>query len=135
MKKYQKFSVATQASLSVLNLSQQVVIQGTMLVALLLTAKAVLERGMPVGDFVAIAAYISSLFSPLSFLGTIYGAVIQAFLDMEKLSQLLEVKPDVKDSPSAGDVHDLILQHKVGPMLLHISVYIQSMFSVKISLN
>ena len=59
-----------------------------MLVALLLTAAAVLERGMPVGEFVAIAAYISSLFQPLSFLGTIYGAVIQAFLDMEKLSQV-----------------------------------------------
>ena len=28
------------------------------------------------------------------------------------LLQLLEVKPDVKDSPSAGDVHDLILQRK-----------------------
>ena len=67
-----------------------------MLVALLLTAAAVLDRRMPVGDFVSIAAYISSLFQPLSFLGTIYGAVIQAFLDMEKLSQVRKVRVRVR---------------------------------------
>ena len=41
---------------------------------------------MQIGEFVSINAYILQLFTPLSFLGTIYGAVVQAFVDMNNLS-------------------------------------------------
>ena len=45
--------------------------------------------------------YVLQLFAPLSFLGTIYSTVIQAFIDMNNLSQLLLLSPDVKDAPHA----------------------------------
>jgi ABC-type transport system involved in Fe-S cluster assembly fused permease/ATPase subunit len=36
--------------------------------------------------------YMAQLFRPLSFLGTVYGAIIQSFVDMQNLSELLEEK-------------------------------------------
>ena len=54
-----------------------------------------------VGEFVSVNAYILQLFAPLSFLGTIYGVVIQAIIDMTNLSELLNITPDVDDDANA----------------------------------
>ena len=54
-----------------------------------------------VGEFVSVNAYILQLFAPLSFLGTIYGVVIQAIIDMTNLSELLDITPDVDDDANA----------------------------------
>ena len=56
------------------------------------------------GEFVSVNAYILQLFAPLSYLGTIYAAVVQAFIDMTNLSELLDVTPDVDDVPNANNL-------------------------------
>ena len=109
--KFQSYSIGVQASLSLLNSSQQLDIQLTTLVSLCLAASSILHLsrapGEPVqiGDFVSVNAYVLQLFTPLSFLGTIYSTVIQAFVDMNNLAELLLVSPDVRDAPRAPPLH------------------------------
>jgi len=104
VKEYIKFSVSTQASLGMLNAIQQFFISATLGAVLTISAYRVAHGEMNVGDFVAINAYIVQLFAPLAFLGTIYNAIIQAFVDMQNLSDLLALEPDVKDKPGAKDI-------------------------------
>ena len=102
---YQKYNVATQASLALLNVTQQMDVQITMMIALCVSATTILHTLDPtksIGEFVSVNSYITTLFTPLSFLGTIYSTVIQAFIDMANLAELLTKQPDVKDPPSAA---------------------------------
>merc|ERR1711871_1474788 len=104
--RYQKYSVSTQASLALLNTSQQLDVQITTLVALCISATTILhltstDAASQIGDLVSVNAYIVGLFAPLSFLGTIYSTVIQAFIDMTNLAELLVLSPDVMDSKDA----------------------------------
>lgn len=107
VKSFQAYNIGVQASLSLLNSSQQLDIQLTTLAALCLAASAILhQRATPdepvqIGEFVSVNAYVLQLFAPLSFLGTIYSTVVQAFIDMGNLSDLLLISPDVKDAPHA----------------------------------
>jgi ABC-type transport system involved in Fe-S cluster assembly fused permease/ATPase subunit len=105
IEKYQRYSVSVQASLSVLNGSQAVIIQMTVLAALALAAPHVVDensgRRIDIGAFIAISVYLTNLFAPLFFLGGIYNMVINSVVDMKKLSELLSVEPDIVDSPDA----------------------------------
>eukprot|EP00943_MAST-04B_sp_MAST-4B-sp1_P008776 g8776.t1 len=106
IKSYQKSTVMTQASLGLLNTLQQFDIQLTTFFGLAVMAAQILSikdvsPAERVGEFVSVNAYILQLFAPLSFLGTIYGVVIQAIIDMTNLSELLEISPDVDDNINA----------------------------------
>ena len=115
VRQFQKHNIATQASLALLNSAQQLDIQATALIALMISATSILHHTTrivdadgigsttttKIGDFVSVNAYLLQLYAPLSFLGTIYSTVVQAFVDMGNLSDLLVVSPDVKDAPSA----------------------------------
>ena len=80
------------------------------LVSLCIAAHEVLNTGtLKVGDFVSVNVYIINLFAPLTFLGSVYNAVIQAFVDMTNLSELLSERPDVTDKP---DAYDLLFRAK-----------------------
>ncbi|KAF0700125.1 Aste57867_9356 [Aphanomyces stellatus] len=102
--KYQSYSVAVSASLSVLNVAQSTIIQGTILSCLALAIPHVIQdtgRGVDLGSFIAISVYLNNIFSPLSFLGSLYNMMINAIVDMQKLSELLNVDPDIMDAPNA----------------------------------
>jgi len=130
VREYQKGSVRVQASLSFLNISQRFILQACLAVSLSLAALGIKQRidccidngcdsgvseccmaididtcpGMQVGDFVAVLTYIIQLFQPLNFLGSVYNAVVMAFVDLANLSELLAESPDVQDSPNAIQV-------------------------------
>lgn len=84
--KFQKYTVNTQLSLSFLNSTQSTIIQVCSGVCLCIAAHYVMnaDHSLTVGDFVSVNVFIMNMFAPLSFLGTIYNAVIQAFSDMTK---------------------------------------------------
>ena len=42
--------------------------------------------GMEAGDFVSVTIYILQLFTPLNFLGTVYNALVMAFVDLGNLA-------------------------------------------------
>ena len=94
---YQKSSVEVQASLSALNLSQQVILCGCLGGAMALSAIAVKHGEASVGGFVAVNVWVINLFAPLNFLGTVYNALITALVDLKNLSELLAQKPLVVD--------------------------------------
>ncbi|KAF1314572.1 Atp-binding protein, partial [Globisporangium splendens] len=109
IEKYQRYSISVQASLSVLNGVQSIVIQLTILGALGLAAPHVVNstgsgRSIDIGAFVAISVYLNNLFSPLFFLGGIYNMVINSVVDMKKLSELLSVEADIVDAPDATEL-------------------------------
>ena len=128
VKHYQQGSVNVQASLSFLNISQQIIMQLCLATSLSLAAYGIQQRhdccveemgcdsgisdccqetsrlecpGMEVGDFVAVLTYTLNLFQPLNFLGSIYNAVVMAIIDLTNLSELLAQTPDVQDEPNA----------------------------------
>lgn len=98
---FQHFSTSTQASLSLLNIVQQLVMNTTLMAGLLLAGKSVSEGRYSVGDFVAVNTYMVQLFTPLNFLGTVYNVIIQAFVDIRNLSELLAESPDIVDNKGA----------------------------------
>ena len=104
VREFQTFDVSVRGSLSLLNSSQQLIIQACMCFSLLIASGGILGNGgeLKIGDFLAINVYITQLYQPLNFLGTIYGMIIQAIVDLEKLSMLLGERPDVVDGPGAG---------------------------------
>jgi ABC-type transport system involved in Fe-S cluster assembly fused permease/ATPase subunit len=126
--RFQTGSVNVQASLSFLNISQQVILQCCLATSLSLAAIGIRQRnmccvetagcesaisdcclavthemcpGMRVGDFVAVLTYTLNLFSPLNFLGSVYNAIVMAAIDLANLSELLAESPDVVDAPDA----------------------------------
>ena len=120
--KYQNQSVNVQASLSALNITQQVLMQACMGLALALSVVSTRDRmecesiadeeglskqecdGMEAGDFVSVTIYILQLFTPLNFLGTVYNALVMAFVDLGNLSELLAEDADVVDRIDAVDI-------------------------------
>ena len=59
---------------------------------------------MEVGDFVAVLTYLSQLFVPLNYLGSVYSAIVMAVVDLANLSELLAETPDVIDAPDAFEL-------------------------------
>ena len=125
--KYQEGTVNVQASLSFLNITQKLILQVCLAMALGLSTMGISQRidccvdhgcssgvseccqaidketcpGMEVGDFVAVLTYTMQLFQPLNFLGSVYNAIVMAIVDLTNLSQLLAQNPDVTDAPDA----------------------------------
>lgn len=104
VRKFQTYSVFIQVSLGVLNITQQVVLQACACGALLIAAYHVREGDVALGQFVSVQVYVMQLFAPLSFLGSIYNAIVTAMTDMSNLSQLLHKQPDVLSLPHAQDL-------------------------------
>jgi len=124
VEKYQSGSVNVAASLSFLNVSQQVLLQTCLATGLCLAVISIQNRvnccadlgmdpeacpadlcpGLAVGDFVSVLTYIFNLFQPLNFLGSVYSAVVMAFIDLSNLSELLAELPDVTDATNAVDL-------------------------------
>lgn len=101
---FQKTSMATQASLSLLNILQQLIVNFTLCGGMILATLRVLETSGNLGDFVAVNTYIINVFTPLNFLGTIYNMVVNAIVDMKSFGQLLAETSEVQDMPGAPDL-------------------------------
>ena len=56
---------------------------------------------MTVGDFVLVNAYLIQLYTPLNFLGMVYRNIKQSLTDLEQMTALLAVKPEIEDRPGA----------------------------------
>ncbi|KAI9016131.1 P-loop containing nucleoside triphosphate hydrolase protein [Hyaloraphidium curvatum] len=103
----QRFMVAdrkSQASLNVLNLSQNLVITLGLLAGSLLAAREVVDGTLTTGDFVMFLTYLTQLYGPLNFMGTYYRLIQQSFIDMEKLIELFKERQTVKDKPNAKEI-------------------------------
>lgn len=128
IQEFQENSVNVMASLSLLNITQMILMQTCLATALVLSAYGIKSRfeccndngcaggdnlveccsklggtcgGLEIGDFVAVLTYTLNLFGPLNFLGSVYNAVVMAMVDLRNLSELLAEEPDLADATDA----------------------------------
>ena len=99
--KYQQYNSSTSLSLSLLNISQQFILIGTLLGAMLISGQAVSQGELTLGGWVAVQSWVAQIFVPLNFLGTVYAMIVQGLVDIKNLSELLYEQPDIVDEPSA----------------------------------
>lgn len=110
LEKYKNFIIdlaewVNLLTLQLLNMAQSVLIGIGLTVGSLYCAWLVsIKHELTVGDYVLFGTYILQLYTPLNFFGTYYRLIQQAFIDMENMLDLLDIKPDVQDSPVAKDI-------------------------------
>ncbi|GMQ91592.1 MAG: ABC transporter ATP-binding protein/permease [Gammaproteobacteria bacterium] len=98
---WEKAAVKNQTSLSALNAGQSVIIALSITALMLLAANGVSKGNMSLGDLVMINAFMIQLYIPLNFLGFVYREIRHSLADMERMFDLLEQDPDVKDREGA----------------------------------
>jgi len=99
--RYERASVASKSSLSLLNIGQATIIGVGLAVLMAMAGRGVINRTLTVGDFVLINTYLIQLYIPLNFLGFVYREIKQALTDMQAMFKLLNVAADVRDAPGA----------------------------------
>jgi len=105
---YEKAAVTSQTSLSLLNLGQGAIVAIGLILVMWMAAAGVISGDNTIGDFVMVNTFLIQLYLPLNFLGVVYREIKRSLVDMDKMFELLEHKPDVVDVANAKEL-------KVGP--------------------
>ena len=100
--------MTSQTSLSLLNLGQGVIVAVGLILVMWMAAAGVISGDNTIGDFVMVNTFLIQLYLPLNFLGVVYREIKRSLVDMDKMFELLEHKPDVVDAANAQEL-------KVGP--------------------
>src|ERR1700716_2672497 len=101
MERYERNSVKTYTSLAVLNTGQAVIFTAGLTATMLMCALGVRNGTNTVGDFVMVNAMMIQLYVPLNFMGMVYREIKQAVIDIEKMFDVLQRDPEIKDAPDA----------------------------------
>src|SRR5205807_5104160 len=101
LRAYERAAVKSETTLTLLNLGQGTVIASGLVAVMILAGEGVAAAEMTVGDFVLVNAYLIQLYAPLSFLGVVYRNIKQSLTDIEQMTALLAVKPEIIDRPGA----------------------------------
>ncbi|HEY9199231.1 MAG TPA: ABC transporter ATP-binding protein/permease [Gammaproteobacteria bacterium] len=97
-------AIRDQTSLSQLNIGQSGVIAVGVAASMLLAGQGVVEGGMTIGDLVLVNAYVIQICLPLNFLGFAYREIRDSVTDTERIFQLLDEEPDIRDRPDAPEL-------------------------------
>jgi len=98
LEEYEIAANKTRHALSLLNVSQTLVIMTGITIMLVMSAYGIKNGDIDVGGFVVINAYMLQLYQPLSFLGSVYREIRQALTDMENLFSLLDISPAIQNN-------------------------------------
>ena len=101
MKTYEKMAVKSTTSLSVVNIGQGGIIAIGLMTMMIMAGFDIQNGQLTIGDFVAVNTYLLQLYLPLNFLGWVYRELRQALVDMERMFNLLDEKPDIADRDGA----------------------------------
>jgi ATP-binding cassette subfamily B protein len=101
MERYERHSVKTYTSLAVLNTGQAIIFTFGLTATMLMCALGVRNGTHTVGDFVMVNAMMIQLYQPLNFMGMVYREIKQAIIDIEKMFNVLQRNPEIKDIPGA----------------------------------
>ncbi|XP_074036436.1 ABC transporter ATP-binding protein/permease Hmt-1 isoform X1 [Leptinotarsa decemlineata] len=103
--KYQEEEFKNAVTLNLLNMTQNIIICGGLLIGSLLCVHLVVDKHeLKAGDYVLFATYIIQLYVPLNWFGTYYRAIQKNFVDMENMFDLLREEQEVIDAPGAGAI-------------------------------
>ncbi|MEN3277854.1 MAG: ATP-binding cassette, subfamily bacterial [Massilia sp.] len=102
-------------ALFTLHVGQSAIIGVGVAAIMLLAGRAVLERSMSVGDLVLVNAYALQVCLPLNALGFVYREARDAWVNAERLFELLRERPDVVDAPGAPPLRpgpgEIVFEH------------------------
>lgn len=98
---YERAAVRTQSSLALMNVGQAFIISIGLAVLMYMAAEGKAAGEMTVGDFTLVNLYMIQLSQPLNFFGFVYRNIKQSLVDLEKMFDLMEVEPEIKDKPAA----------------------------------
>ncbi len=101
LSRWERASLTSQRSLALLNAGQAAIIAVGVTGIIYLAAAGVAGGKMTLGELVAVNAFLLQLFAPLGFLGTIYGALRQSLVDMQRVFELLAQVPEIEDARAA----------------------------------
>jgi len=104
MVQYAEASEKSQMSLSFLNAGQAAIITAGLVGVMSLAAYQISIGQMTIGGLVVVNGFLTQLYVPLNLLGTVYREINQALIDMEKMFDVLNVAPEVRDKPDAADL-------------------------------
>lgn len=104
MQVYNDRYVRTMQSLSLLNAGQEFVMTAGLLAAVLIASFAVADGAMKPGDITAVILMLTNIYRPLNILGFAWREIKQGAVDIEKLFDLLDLKPEIQDAPDARDI-------------------------------
>lgn len=96
-----RFVVQAQ-SLALLNAVQEFVMTGGLLAAALIASYAVQAGELKAGDITAVILMLTNIYRPLNILGFAWREIKQGSVDIEKLFDLLDLKPEIEDRPDAA---------------------------------
>lgn len=87
-----------------MNITQGLIFILGLLAACLLSAYRVSQSRNTVGNFVTLLTYMAQLQAPLNFLGMYYRSIQSTLVDAERMLELFNQEPTVKDKPDASDL-------------------------------
>ncbi len=98
---YQTAAVRSQNSLAVVNIGQALIINIGLVSALALTVNGVLGGRLGIGEITAVSLVMMQLYQPLNILGFAYREIKQGLVDMERMFDMLRLRPEIADAPDA----------------------------------
>ena len=101
LESFRQAQVKSQATLSMLNTGQQLIIASSLVAMLWRATQGVVEGHLTLGDLVMVNAFLIQLYIPLNFLGVLYREVKQSLTDLDRMFVLLEREREVADAPGA----------------------------------
>ncbi|USO01267.1 MAG: ABC transporter ATP-binding protein/permease [Alphaproteobacteria bacterium] len=94
---YQRIFVQSRDSLALLNIGQNIIMYGGMLIMLVYAGMEVQSESITAGDFILFQMYLVQLYLPLSNIGFAYRELRLALTNMEEMFGILEEKPQISD--------------------------------------
>lgn len=101
LKPWESAAIRTQTSLAALNTGQGAIIAVGVTILMVLASNGVVQGALTLGDLVMVNAFLIQLYMPMRILGTVYREIRHALADMEKMFDLLQMRPEVDDKPNA----------------------------------
>jgi ATP-binding cassette subfamily B protein len=101
LERLRRAALKSQATLSVLNTGQQLIIAVALVAMLWRATQGVVAGTMTLGDLVMVNAFMIQLYIPLNFLGVLYREIKQSLTDLDKMFGLLDRGREVADAPGA----------------------------------
>ena len=101
LNKWERAAVKSQASMSLLNFGQGIIITIGVTLMMVFAAQGVVDGNMTIGDLVLVNVMMLQLFIPLGLLGIIYRSLKYSLADMDMMLKLLDTRQEVKDIENA----------------------------------
>ena len=100
---YNQHYIKIMQSLSVLNGGQEFIMTCGLLVVAIMAGYGAVNGTMQAGDVTAIILMLVNIYRPLNILGWAWREIKQGTVDIEKLFELMDTKPEVEDAPDATE--------------------------------